>query len=143
MMSKRQRTLLKMILKTPQDDYKINVEKSYNTINWNVILSTLINLSFSLICISLVKSCISSARFSFLINGQPTTWISPSSGIRQENALLSYLFILITKNVTTILNKALDLGLVQGFATRLASNFNHLIYMDDLLLIIKATRLSA
>lgn len=142
MMSKRQRTLLKMILKTPQDDYKINVEKSYNTINWN-ILSTLINLSFPLICISLVKSCISSARFSFLINGQPTTWISPSKGIRQENALLLYLFILITKNVTTILNKALDLGLVQGFATRLASNFNHLIYVDDLLLIIKAARLSA
>lgn len=48
---------------------KIDVEKAYDTLCWNVLLDTLLKLDFSIIWISLVKTYLSLGRFSFPING--------------------------------------------------------------------------
>lgn len=53
------------------------------------------------------------------------------------------LFLLVTQNLSVILNKALDLQLVPGFHNSLRGNFKHLMFADDLILITKAFRKAA
>ncbi|XP_039119158.1 uncharacterized protein LOC120255390 [Dioscorea cayenensis subsp. rotundata] len=122
---------------------KIDIEKAYDTISWSAILSTLTKMSFSFVWISSIKSCFTSTSFSFLINGHPSYWISSSRGIRQGDLISSYLFILVSQNLTSILNFALANDFVPGFDMRLHVNFNHLMFADDLVIISQASHKSA
>ncbi|XP_039125466.1 uncharacterized protein LOC120261592 [Dioscorea cayenensis subsp. rotundata] len=122
---------------------KIDIEKAYDTIHWSAILATLSKMNFPPIWISWIEACISSTSFSFLINGQPTPWIRSSRGIRQGDPISSYLFILVSQNLTSILNFALANGYVPGFDARLRINFNHLMFADDLVIITQMSRKAA
>lgn len=112
---------------------KIDMEKAYETINQNVVLVTLSWMCCPPIWTSWIKTYISSGRFSFLINGQPSKQFFATSGARQGDPLSLYLFILISHNLTAILNQALNMGIVLEYDSRLIDNFNHLMYVDDLI----------
>lgn len=120
---------------------KTDIEKAYDTLRWNIAIFS--NMGFPTLWISWVKTCLSSNRFSFLINGQPSNWISSARGIRQGVHLSLYMFIFASQNLTVILNKALSLDLVPSFNPNLALNFNHLMYANDLNLVTRANRKSA
>lgn len=53
---------------------KIDIAKTYDTLSWNVVLDNLSIMGFPPNWISWVMTCLSSARFSLLINGQPSIW---------------------------------------------------------------------
>lgn len=124
----------------PRMIIKIDIEKAYDTISWTAILATLAKMNFLNIWISWIKTCIGSSTFSFLINSFPTPWISASRGIRQGDPLSSYLFILVSQNLTYLLNFSLHNDLIPGFNSNLHNDFNHLMYADDLILVSRATR---
>lgn len=124
----------------PKMILKIDFEKAYDTIKWNAILATLLRMDFPLKWISWAKAYLLFARFSFLVNGIPSSWTMSSRGIKQGDPLSPYLFVLTSQILTMILNKAMDLCLITGFVSRLILNFNHLIYADDLILVTKANR---
>lgn len=105
-----------------------------------VFLSTLAKMGFPTIWITWIQTCISSPSSSFIINGQPSNYFTDSRGIRQGDPLLSYLFILVSQNLTTIFNDALSLDIIPGFNHRLTHNFNHIMYADDFILVTKASR---
>ncbi|XP_039145745.1 uncharacterized protein LOC120282984 [Dioscorea cayenensis subsp. rotundata] len=90
--------------------------------------------------ISWVKSCITSASFSLLINKQPSGWFKSTRGLRQGDPLSSYLFILAAQNLTALLNFAMRQNMIPSFNSALRHNFNHLMYADDLILISLASR---
>lgn len=122
---------------------KIDVEKAYNTLSWSAILATLTKMNFPNIWISGIRTCISSTSFSFLISGQSIPWIKSFRGVRQGDPILSYLFILVSQNLTSMLNFALRQGMITGYNNNLSYKFNHLMYVDDLILISQASRLIA
>lgn len=70
-------------------------------------------------------------------------------GLRVPEALVRgtlfppLLFVLVSQNLTVNLNKALSLDLVPGFNKNLSSNFNHLMFADDIIFVIKAFSNSA
>lgn len=111
---------------------KIDIEKTYDTISQNAILATLIKMNFPDKWISQIKTYISSTSLSILVNGIPYPWIKPSRGIRQGDTISSYLFILISQNLSSMLNFALRQNMIPGFNQNLNHNFNHLMYADDL-----------
>lgn len=78
--------------------------------------------------------------FSFIVNGHHTSWIKSSRGVRQGDPISLLLFILVSQNLTTILNKALHLDMIHSFNENLSKNFNHLMFTDDLILVTKASR---
>lgn len=80
------------------------------------------------IWITRISSCLTSASFSFVVNGQYTSWIKSSRGVCQGDPVSPLLFLLVSKNLTTILNKALHLDMIHGFNGNLTKNFNHLIF---------------
>lgn len=60
--------------------------------------------------------------------------------MRQGDPLSPYLFIIVSQNLTAILNHARQLNLVPGFSPDVKCNLKHLMYADDLILITTATR---
>lgn len=97
-------------------------------------------MNFPPVWINQINVCLSSASFSVLVNGHNSDWFSSSRGVRQGNPISLLLFLLVTQNLSAILSKALDLQLVLGFYNSLPRNFNHLMFTDDLILIIKTSR---
>lgn len=81
-----------------------------------------------------------SSSFSILVNGVPSPWFSSSRGVRQGDPISPYLFILVAQNFSSIMNRALSMNMIPGFDCNLRSNFNHLLFADDLILITRATR---
>lgn len=59
---------------------KVDIEKAYDTIYWDVILATLIQMNFPSIWVSYIETCLKATSFSLLINGNPSEWFYPSRG---------------------------------------------------------------
>lgn len=121
---------------------KIYIEKAFDTMDWKAILAPLQRMLFLDKWITWVQACLSSATFSFLINGNHTSWITGTRGVRQGDLISPLLFLLVSQNLSTILNKAMSLDLVQSFNANLPRNFNHLMFADDLILVTRAFRVS-
>lgn len=81
---------------TPRMLLKVNIEKPYDSIEWNIVLATLTLMNFPKIWISCIKACITSPIFSFLVNGQCSNWIPTQRGLRQGDPISIFLFMLVS-----------------------------------------------
>ena len=70
------------------------MEKAYDRLEWNFIRLILSKSSFHPKWIEWVMECISIVSYSILINGISKEKIQPSRGIRQEDPLSPYIFII-------------------------------------------------
>ena len=74
---------------------KMDIEKLYDHVNWDFLLSIMSKMGFGEKWISWIKWCISIASFSVLINETPSSFFHSSRGLRQGDQLSPYLFILV------------------------------------------------
>lgn len=119
---------------------KIDIKKAFDSIEWVVILSTLKIIGFLAVWIKWIDSCLSLASFIISINGHNSPWFTNSRGVRQGDPVSPLLYLLVSENLYAILNKALSLNLVPDSNCSLTRNFNHLMFVDDLILITVVSR---
>ncbi|KAK3042424.1 hypothetical protein RJ639_000148 [Escallonia herrerae] len=81
---------------------KIDMEKAYNKMEWDFILSVLKHFGFYNQWIQWINQCISTATMSILINRAPHGIIKPTKGLRQGDALSLFLFILGSEILTRL-----------------------------------------
>ena len=91
-----------------------------------------------------IKACISSIRFSILVNGSPKGFFGSSRGLRQGDPLFPLLFLLIMEVLSRLLKKTEECNLILGFHVG-AGNFvgvsiSHLLFADDTILFCDASR---
>lgn len=67
-----------------------------------------------------MRECVSSAKFSVMINGLPHGCISVYRGLRQGDPLSSFLFVVVGEALSKMLSVAGEANLSSGFL--LASN---------------------
>ena len=107
--------------------------------NVQVSRDTLSLFKFPSHLISLIMSCVTSSSRSVLFNGGALDHFLPSRGIRQEDPLSSYLFILCMEILGVFILEKCDAKLWDPIsASRGGATFFHLFFADDLVLFEKA-----
>ena len=84
---------------------KLDFEKAFNNINWDFLINTLKGLGCGDKLIAWIRMCITSAKFSVLVNDSPKGFFGSSNGLRHGDPLSPLLFIV----ATLILNRMLAL----------------------------------
>ena len=82
---------------------KLDVEKTYDHVNWNYVLAVVERMMFSSKWIRWIGGYISRTCFYVLVNGSLSSFFQSSKGLRQDDCLSPYLFILAMKTLHTSL----------------------------------------
>ena len=97
---------------------KLGVEKAYVHVNWSFLLYMLNRCGFSLKWRRWISYCISTMRFSILINGGLEGFFGSSRGILQGDSLSPLLFVIVMEALSRLLSRAIEhslLGFPGGF----------------------------
>ncbi|XP_030939717.1 serine/threonine-protein phosphatase PP2A-2 catalytic subunit-like [Quercus lobata] len=92
-----------------------NIEKAYNLVNWEALFYLLGRMGFGLKWRGWIKACVTSVRFSILVNGFHEGFFGSSRGLRQGDRLSPLLFLLIMEVLSRLLRKTKDSNLIRGF----------------------------
>jgi hypothetical protein len=113
------------------------MEKAYDHMNWKFLLYLLRRCGFEEKWYSWIEHCISSARFSVLINRSPSGFFDSSRGVRQGDPLSPFLFVMVTKAFSRMINASINKGLITGFSVGASESdrvsVSHLLFADDTL----------
>lgn len=81
-----------------------------------------------------MHNCISSARLSVLVNGNPTEEFSMQKGLRQGDPLSPLLFIIALEALNVMMLEAIDKGIFHGLQVDIDYfNVSQLQFADDAL----------
>ncbi|XP_065622950.1 uncharacterized protein LOC136064750 [Quercus suber] len=89
---------------------KVDLEKAYDRLEWSFIHKVLQAFHFPSSIIKVIMSCVSSSTISVLVNGNALEAFSPSRGIRQDDPLLPYLFILCMEYLGSLVEEKCSKG---------------------------------
>ena len=88
--------------------------------------------------------CISTAKFSILINGVPAGFFSNSKGLRKGDPLSPYLFVLGMEVLSTLLRRAGEGGFLSGCRLQGRGGgeltVSHLLFVDDTIIFYKTRK---
>jgi hypothetical protein len=121
---------------------KLDLEKAYDHVNWNFLIYMLRRCGFSDRWRRWIFACISSVRFSILVNGSPRGFFHSSRGLRQGDPLSPLLFLLVMEALSRMLAKAVERGFISGFSVgnsvETSVTISHLLFADDTLIMCGA-----
>jgi hypothetical protein len=116
---------------------KLDIEKAYDHVDWNFLLYLLKGCGFGERWCSWIKHCISSVRFSVLINGSPSGFFGSLRGVRQGDPLSPFLFVLVMEAFSKMISAIYSRGLILGFSVGTREHdrveVSHLLFADDTL----------
>lgn len=85
-----------------------------------------------------MKICVLSPSFSVLVNRHPKGFFKGRRGLRQDDPLSPYLFIIVANLLGCMAAKAEMVGLVHGFSMRGGMKVFFLQFADDSIFMVKA-----
>ena len=120
---------------------KIDLQKAFDTLNWDFVLFTLEALDFPLVFRNLIKKCLTTTRFSVAINGESCGYFKGSRGLRQGDPLSLYLFVLALEVFSQQLKrKYLEEKMSIGYHPNTSAlQVTHLSFADDLMIFADGT----
>lgn len=111
---------------------KTDITKAYDRFEWSFLEETMTKMGFHIKWIKWIMSCVTSVRFSVLINGVPEGHITPQRGLRQDDSLSPYLFILCAEVLSHLMNQAMEDRSLLGVKIAMqAPAMNHLLFAAD------------
>ncbi|GKB69457.1 RNA-directed DNA polymerase, eukaryota [Tanacetum coccineum] len=78
-----------------------------------------------------IQSCLRSSRGSIIINGSPAEEFQFFKGLKQDDLLSSFLFILIMESLHLSFQRVVDVGMFKGINLSPLVNLSHMFYADD------------
>jgi hypothetical protein len=122
--------------------YKLDVEKAYDHVNWEFLLYLLQRCGFPLRWRKWIWFCISTVRFSILINGCPSGFFPSSRGLRQGDPLSPLLFVIVMEALSRLMDRTVQgrllFGFTMGSSVEREVMVSHLLFANDTLIFCDA-----
>ena len=122
---------------------KLDIEKAYDSINWNFLMKVLHKMGFGSRWMEWIWWCISTAKFSVLVNGVPAGFLN-SKGLRQGDALSPHLFVLGMEVLSALIRRAVVGGFISGCSLRgrgrMEMDVSDLLFADDTIIFCEARK---
>jgi hypothetical protein len=120
---------------------KLDMSKAYDRVEWVFLKAVMHKLGFDSRWVDVVMKCVSSVKYSLLINGNPVGVFYPSRGLRQGDPISPYLFLLCAECFSGLLSNAEKRGHISGVpSSPKGPTISHLLFADDCILFCKADR---
>ncbi|XP_021742857.1 uncharacterized protein LOC110708937 [Chenopodium quinoa] len=120
---------------------QLDMSKAYDRVEWGFLRKLLLTMGFDGRWVNLVMQCVSTVRYSFVINGRVCGDVVPSRGLHQGDPLSPYLFILVADALSFMLQNRVQRGELHGArASRRGPTVSHLLFAYDSLLFARANR---
>ncbi len=121
---------------------KLDIEKAYDHMHWGSLFYLLSHMGFGSKWIQWIHMCISTVRFSVLINGTTSGFFNSSRGLRQGDPLFPLLFLLFMEMLSKLFKKTEEGGFIRGFQVGSAigedMGVSHLLFADDIIIFCDA-----
>ena len=121
---------------------KLDVEKAFDQVSQSFLLQMLERSGFSAKWRQWIFFCLSTVRFSILINGFPCGFFGNTRGLRQGDLLSPLLFVLVMEALGRMLDKAVHEGRMSGFSVGnwegRSMAVSHLLFANDTLIFYEA-----
>ncbi|KAA0065355.1 F17F8.5 [Cucumis melo var. makuwa] len=120
----------------PRYTLKIDLQKAYDSVNWDFLFGLLIAIGTPLKFVSWIRACVTSSMFSIMINGSFEGFFHGRKGVRQGDPLSPFLFVMVMEVLSRMLNK-----IPQSFQFHRRCEkvkLNHLTFADDLMIFCAA-----
>lgn len=123
---------------------KLGIKKAYDHVNRNFLLYLLRRMGFGGRWCRWIRRGTSTTRFSILINGVPEGFFSSSRGLRQDDPLSPFLFIVVMEAFSRMMGKVVQNGWIRGFTLGSSDpnrvTVSHLLFADDAITFCDAER---
>ena len=118
---------------------KLDMSKAYDRVEWVFLERVMRRMGFDRWWIHLTMTCVRTTSYSVLLNGEPTSFIKPSKGIRQGDPLSPNLFLLCVEGLSALLQQAKRDRRITGVSIcQGGPRISHLLFVDDSLLFYEA-----
>ncbi|GKF22626.1 putative reverse transcriptase domain, reverse transcriptase zinc-binding domain protein, partial [Tanacetum coccineum] len=120
---------------TPRCAFKVDIQKAYDTVDWEFLREVLIGFGFHTRMVSWIMECVTTTSYSICINGSLHGYFQGKRGLRQGDPLSPYLFMLVMEILMLILQRrVVDSGgfIYHRYCSKL--ELINLCFADDLFL---------
>ncbi|XP_062102942.1 uncharacterized protein LOC133813930 [Humulus lupulus] len=118
---------------------KLDMSKTYDRVEWAYLLAIMSKMGFHDRWVDLVLYSVSSISYKIINGGREMGPIFPSRGIRQEDPLSPYLFIICAEGLSALIRKYEAQKWIHGIKVdRGASMVSHMFFAYDNYLYCKA-----
>ncbi|KAL9690609.1 hypothetical protein QQ045_011014 [Rhodiola kirilowii] len=117
---------------------KIDITKAYDMVDWKFLKNILEVFGFPVKFVNWIMSCVTTSKFSVLINGCLEGYFSSTRGLRQGDPISPYLFTLVMEVFSRILGMFRQSNEF-GYHPKCARiSMSHLMFADDVIIFSKA-----
>jgi hypothetical protein len=111
---------------------KLDMSKAYDKVEWRYLKAVMLRIGFNARWVDLVMNCVTSVKYSVLINGNPVGNIQPSRGLRQGDPISPYLFLICVEGLSSLIGKAEKKCYISGVpSSPKGPKISHLFFAND------------
>nr|GEX98872.1 RNA-directed DNA polymerase, eukaryota [Tanacetum cinerariifolium] len=111
--------------------FKVNFEKAFDSVRWDFFEDVLKNFGFGSRWWDWIISCLKYSKGSVLVNGSPTSEFQFYKGLKHDDPLSPFLFILVMETLYLSFKNVVNAGLFKGVVLNNSLQLSHLFYADD------------